>query len=364
MQVNCMKKILVVITTGFVPYGGLTSVMMNYWRAMDKSNVHFDFASTNDPPKPLLEEIERNGCQYFKLPPRRQLFSYYNSLKRLSQGYDVVHVHGNSSTSILELAPCKSAGVPMRIVHNHNSISNYPVLNRILHPFFTRSYTHAIACSQLAGDWLFGKGNFMVLRNAIDVDKFANAYSERERCRKEFNIQDDHFVVGHVGKFNEQKNYPKIISVFSEICKLRPNSKLLLIGEGSLFEWAKDEVKRLSIEKNVLFVGRRTDIPYLMSGMDAFLFPSLWEGLPLSALEAQASGLPVFLSDAISEEVVISENVTVCKLSDDSSVWASTILNSNNTLRTNQIESNRSALTQAGYNIRTEASNLQEIYLN
>lgn len=359
-----MKKNLIIITTGFVPYGGLTSVMMNYWRAMDKSDIHFDFASTNEPPQQLIEEIEMEGCRYFKLPPRKNILSYLISLKKLSKGYDVVHVHGNSSTSILELAPCQAAGVPVRIVHNHNSVSNYPLLNKILHPFFTRLYTHAIACSQLAGDWLFGKGNFKVLRNAIDVDKFANAYADREKCRKELNVQGDDFVIGHVGKFNEQKNYPKIISVFSEVCKLRPNSKLLLIGEGGLFKWTKEEVVRLGIEDRVLFVGRRTDIPFLMSGMDAFLFPSLWEGLPLSALEAQASGLPVYLSDAISEEVVISDNVTVCKLSDESSVWANTIINSNNTVRNKQIESNRSALTQAGYNIRTEASNLQEMYFN
>lgn len=359
-----MKKILVVITTGFVPYGGLTSVMMNYWRAMDKSGIRFDFASTNDPPQQLIDEIEKEGCSYFKLPPRKKLLSYFNSLKKLSKGYDVVHVHGNSSTSVLELAPCKAAGVPLRIVHNHNSVSNYPLLNKILRFFFRRSYTHAIACSQLAGDWLFGKGNFRVLRNAIDVDKFTNAYSDREKCRKELNVQDDDFVIGHVGKFNEQKNYPKIISIFSDVCKLRPNSKLLLVGEGSLFEWAKDEVKRLSIEKNVLFVGRRTDIPYLMSGMDAFLFPSLWEGLPLSALEAQASGLPVYLSDAISEEVVISDNVSVCKLSDDSSIWAKNIINGNGIERLEQIKLNGLSLTKAGYNIKTEANNLLDIYLS
>lgn len=359
-----MKTILVVITTGFVPYGGLTSVMMNYWRAMDKSDIHFDFASTNEPPQQLIDEIEKEKCGYFKLPPRKNILSYLISLKKLSKGYDVVHVHGNSSTSVLELAPCKAAGVPVRIVHNHNSVSNYPLLNRILHPFFRRSYTHAIACSQLAGDWLFGKGNFKVLRNAIDVDKFANAYSDREKCRKELNVQDDDFVIGHVGKFNEQKNYPKIISVFSEVCKLRPNSKLLLIGEGSLFKWAKDEAKQLGLENKVLFVGRRTDIPYLMSGMDAFLFPSLWEGLPLSALEAQASGLPVYLSDAISDEVVISDNVTVCKLSDDSSVWAKCILKGNEAERLKQIEQNRLSLTKAGYNIKTEANNLLDIYLS
>lgn len=357
-----MKKILVVITTSFVPYGGLTSVMMNYWRAMDKSSIHFDFASTNEPPQQLLDEIKNEGCRYFKLPPRKNIFSYFNTIKKLSKGYDVVHVHGNSSTSLLELTPCKAAGVPVRIVHNHNSVTSYPLLNKILHPFFTRSYTHAIACSKLAGDWLFGEGNFMVLRNAIDVDKFANAYSDRGKCRKEFKFNDEELIIGHVGKFNEQKNYPFIICVFREFHKLKNNSKLLLIGAGPLLEEMKKLVMDQELAESVIFAGIRTDIPQLMSAMDVFLFPSLWEGLPLSALEAQASGLPVFLSDSISSEVQISSNVSALSLSEKPDVWARFIYRASVYDRKIAIANNCLALEKAGYDIKFEANELLSIY--
>lgn len=356
-----MKKVLVVITTAFVPYGGLTSVMMNYWRAMDKRNLYFDFASSNNPPNSLLDEISSEECKYYQLPQRKFILPYIFALIRICKNYDVVHVHGNSSTSVLELVAGKIAGVPKRIVHNHNSVTTHPFLNRILHPLFIKIYTDAIACSSIAGEWLFGKGKFKILRNAIDVDKFSDCMDYREKSRKEFCIKDNEIVVGHVGKFNKQKNYPAIISVFAEYHKLQPKSKLLLIGDGDLFQKVKSECQRINISDSVIFAGRRIDIPYLMSAMDLFLFPSLWEGLPLSALEAQASGLPVFLSDTISKEVWISDNVHVCKLSDSSAIWAKEMFKSSK-CRITQVAKNVKLLTNSGYNIKTEAKKLQDIY--
>ena len=131
-----MKKVLVVFTTGFNPYGGLTSVMMNYWRAMDKTGLQFDFACTNDPKIELLNEIESAGCHYIKLPPRKKVFSYSNALRKIAAQYDIAHVHGNSSTSYLELHALSKS--PKRIVHNHNSITEHPFINAILHPIFLR----------------------------------------------------------------------------------------------------------------------------------------------------------------------------------------------------------------------------------
>ena len=147
-------KILVVITTAFTSTGGLTTVMMNYYRAMNKEGLKIDFASTNVPSQSLLDEIHVEGSEYYQLPPRKKIVSYFYRLRRLCKNYDLLHVHGNSSTSVLELMAANWAGVKRRIVHNHTSRSQHPWINLLLHPFFLMSYTKAIACSDAAGEWL------------------------------------------------------------------------------------------------------------------------------------------------------------------------------------------------------------------
>lgn len=356
-----MKNVLVVFTTGFVPYGGLTTVMMNYWRAMDKAGLHFDFACTNDPEKKLLDEIESKGCSYIKLPSRKKVIYYYKALKNIATNYNVAHIHGNSATSILELSALSA--VPNRIIHNHNSVTSHPIINLLLKPFFLRSYTQAIACSELAGDWLFGKGKYKILRNAIDVKRFTPSQEQRASTRKMFGISEEELVIGHVGKIIKQKNHTFIIDVFAEFLKLHPKSKLLLIGGGNLEKIINEKIKTLNIEKSVVMAGLRTDIPDMMSAMDAFLFPSLWEGLPLAALEAQAAGLPVFISDVISSEVKISENCHVKSLNDDASSWARFLFQNIAPQKRNfSVRSNADALTKTGYNIRTEADKLRKLY--
>ena len=153
-----MKRILVIITTAFTSTGGLASVMLNYYRSLDKKELQIDFASTNIVAPDLNAEIRKNGSKYYRLPKRKNIFFYWKAVKSLSRNYDIVHVHANSATAVIELSAAKAAGVAKRIHHNHNSKTKHPVINALAHPFFKHSYTNAIACSQLAGDWLFGKG--------------------------------------------------------------------------------------------------------------------------------------------------------------------------------------------------------------
>lgn len=361
-----MKNVLVVFTTGFVPYGGLTTVMMNYYRVLDKSEIHIDFACTNQPPQTLLDEISQFGSTYYRLPSRtKKMFSYYISLQSLCKKYEVIHVHGNSSTSLIELSAAKKAGIAHRIIHNHNSLTGHKIINAILHPFFVKSYTCAVACSEKAGDWLYGKGQFVVLRNAINVDRFIPKETERIKYRKQFNIDENDFVIGHVGKMVEQKNHKFLLDIFSQFHKMNPVSKLLLVGSGMLEQNIRIRSEQLGISDSIIFAGLRTDIPEMMSVMDVFLFPSLWEGLPLSALEAQASGLPIFVSDVISSEVIISENCYIKSLDDTPDSWARYIQEKANVSdRLSTVERNKESLTKAGYNIQTEADNLMKLYLS
>ena len=359
-----MKKILIVFTTGFVPYGGLTSVMMNYYRAIDKNSLHFDFACTNIPPQSLLDEISLYGSYYKKLPQRKNIIKYFFCLKKLCVDYEIIHVHGNSSTSVLELMAAKSAGVKKRIVHNHNSVTGHRIINKLLHPLFVKSYTTAVACSKLAGDWLFGENKFIVLRNAIDIDKYIPKLEYRNLYRNQFGIKEDEIVIGHVGKMVVQKNHKFILSIFSEYHKQNSNSRLLLVGGGIELEKIKICAQTLNLQDYVIFTGLRTDIPELLSAMDIFLFPSLWEGLPLSAIEAQSSGLPVLLSDVISEEVLISKNCYSLSLSEDKESWAKFMYESIDIMHRDKfVQLNKKSLTEAGYNIEKEAYNLLKLYM-
>ena len=350
------------VTTAVEPTGGLTTVMMNYYRVLSKSSVHIDFASTNEPPLVLLDEIQLNESQYFKLPRRKDVLSYLFALKKIARGYDVVHVHGNSSTSILELFAAKLAGVKKRIVHNHNSMTAHPLLNGILHPFFRKCYTHAIACSSLAGNWLFGENNFYVLRNAIAVDRFFFNNDLRNSIRHELNIPSDNVVLGHIGKFVKAKNHLFLIDVFEKYLDKHPNSTLLLVGDGPYRGEIESEIKKKNLSDKVVLAGLRTDTPALLSAMDCFVFPSLWEGLPLSVLEAQASGLPCYLSLNITKEVGLTPEACFIELEKSTEQWADALNFINVDDRNEKCRRNKELLTASGYNIVHESQSLLKIY--
>lgn len=357
-----MTNVLVVITTAFVPTGGLTTVMMNYYRVLDKKNIHIDFASTNDPPKTLLEEVRSNGGEYFKLPRRKNVLAYFMKLKKLAKGYNVIHVHGNSSTSVIELMAAKLAGVNKRIAHNHTSVSSHPFFNSILHPFFKKSYTHSVACSAFAGNWLFGEKGFIILRNAINVDRFRFCNEFREKIRQELGIPKDDVVVGHIGKFLNMKNHLFLVNVFAEYLKKHPNSTLLLVGDGPYRDLIEAEIKKCGVTNKVVLAGLRTDTPQLLSAMDCFVFPSLWEGLPLSVLEAQASGLPCFLSANITREVGLTSRVQFIELTNGAEQWANALTPVDWRSREKECDENKKALSDAGYNIVQESQSLLNLY--
>lgn len=357
-------RILVVITTAFTPTGGLTTVMMNYYRAMNKEGLKIDFASTNVPPQSLLDEIHAEGGEYYQLPPRRKVIAYFCELRRWCKNYDLLHVHGNSSTSVIELMAAKLVGLKQRIVHNHTSKSQHPWINLLLHPFFLMSYTKAIACSDAAGEWLFGSKQYQILRNAINVSCFHYDESVRRQMRQLIGIGDGTFLVGHVGKFMNAKNHPFVIAVFAEIHRLIPDSKLLLVGDGLLRGQVEAAVKNHHVEDCVILVGLRSDIPQLLQAFDVFMLPSIYEGMPLSVLEAQAAGLPCFISNCITKDVEIGQDVISLSLKEEPVVWAEYMVGYNkDNARRDRCIKNHELLTVAGYNIKEEADELRKIYL-
>lgn len=360
-----MKRILVIVTTAFVKTGGLTSVMMNYWRGMDKSGLTFDFASTNRIDNLLNDEISKEKSHYFQLPTRNNVLMYFNKLYKICKGYDVVHVHANSATSVLELLAAKRAGVPKRIHHNHNSKTQHPYLNIILHPFFVHSYTDAVACSDAAGEWLFGSGNYIILPNAINIDNFKYNPGIRRSIRDEFRIKDDEFVIGHIGKFVEAKNHEFLIKLFAHYHAKHPLSKLLLVGDGAWRPKIERWVEESGCKNAIILTGLRSDIPSLVQAFDVFVFPSIYEGLPLSVLEAQSSGLPCIVSSNVNRAVKIGCDVLLKDLTDGEQNWADTIDQLDyNVSRAERCIQNCRLITDAHYNIKFEANRLKELYLS
>lgn len=358
-----MKKVLVVITTAFVPTGGLATVMMNYYREIDKSNLQIDFASTNQVPEVLVTELAQNGSKYFCLGNRKHLLRFFIRLYRCCKGYDVIHVNGNSATTVVEHLAAKLVGIKKRINHNHTSIPDHKLLSDMLYPAFNHLITNKVACSDSAGNWLYGKGNFKILRNAINIEKYQYDASDRKRIRASFGIEDNDVVIGHVGKIYKPKNHPYLIRIFAEYHRQNPHSKLLLVGDGVMRQEVENLVDELNLRKYVIFAGLRTDIPEMLQVMDYFVFPSIWEGMPLSVLEAISSGLPCIISDSITKDVMVGYNVHPLSIKDKSIVWANFIFEHQQPDRVETCRENAKLLTDAGFNIKVEAKELLKLYM-
>ncbi len=359
-----MNRVLVVITTAFTRTGGLASVMMNYWRSMDKTGLSFDFASTNEIENILFEEISKEGCQYYQLPPRKNVLKYFTELHRLCKGYDVIHIHANSATSVMELLAAQMAGVPKRIHHNHTSKTQHPLLSKLLYPLFKCTYTDAVACSEPAGEWLFGRDKFVVLPNAIDIDKFKYDSQARKLIREEFKIKNDEFVVGHIGKFMDAKNHEFLIKVFAVYHSNHPQSKLMLVGDGAWRSKVEGWIAQNGCADSIILAGLRSDIPTVVQAFDVFVFPSIYEGLPLTVLEAQSSGLPCIISSNVTKAVDIGRDVIMKDLVDGIESWASAIDRFDYSIsREERSSQNQELITDAHFNIKSEANKLLNIYL-
>lgn len=359
-----MKRVLVVITTAFVKEGGLTSVMMNYYRALNKDKLQIDFASTNKIQDNLLNEISAEGSVYYKLPHRSSVISYFRSLSKICKTYDVIHIHGNSATTAIELFAAWISNVRKRIVHIHTSKSEHNVMHQLSMPIFKRLNTVPIACSDIAGEWIFGNNNFIILKNAINTSSYLYNKSIRESTRNMLNI-DDKFVIGHIGKFMVAKNHSFLLEIFKEILTLKSNSVLLLVGDGVLRPNIEADIDRLNLKNNVIVLGMRNDIPELLQAMDICLLPSLWEGLPLSVLEAQVAGLTCFVSSTITDQVKMSNYLHRLSLSLTPKEWADYIMS--NTLDTNRETISQEAysnIVAEGFEVNAVADRLRKIYFD
>lgn len=334
------KKIKVLNIKASLNCGGGETWLMHVVENIDRSKFQIDFL-VRVPEKSYYENrLEALGSNIYRVTGKingkkkylHHLFDVWNIIKK-NGPYDIMHCHGLSSGIYAWIG--KRLGVPVRIAHSHNDhhrkISKRKLgkISGFLQRKFIKVYaTHGLAASESAAYSMFGRNweknpRFKILFCGIELDPFKNKVDKR-MLREKMNISYDLFVVGHVGRFDEQKNHKKIINVFAEFLKIKPNSLLLLVGDGTLKGNVEEQVAQLGLEKNVVFTGVRDDVANLMLGvMDMFLFPSLFEGLGLVLVEAQAAGLPCVISDVIpSEADIVSDLVNRISLTVSDEKWA------------------------------------------
>ena len=278
----------------------------------------------------------------------------------------MVHSHINS-LSIFPLCAAKIANVKIRIAHSHSSAGSNElkrnIIKYILRPFSKIFPTNFLACSEFAGIWLFGK-NFMntgevkVLNNAIDTSKFSYNVEIRDKIRK-YEKLENKFVVGHVGRFVNQKNHSFLLKIFYEIHKLDQNSILILLGDGPLRKSIEEEARDLGIENSVRFLGIKENVNEYMQAMDIFLLPSFYEGLPVVGVEAQTAGLRCIFSTNVTKEAKLTNNVEYLDLNDGEKTWAEVALKYKNFERKNTAQ----IIIERGFDIKHEAKKLEKYYL-
>ena len=346
--------------------GGIESFLVNLYTCIDREEFQFDFITQSDFPA-KGDELQKLGGKIYKISTVKNPFKYiYDICKILDKGYDLVHIHKNSLANILQLIAVKICRKKIKIVlHSHNTAPTKGKITYFFHKLninygYYNSNYH-LACSEVAGKWMYSNKNFTVVKNGIIAKDYLFSQEKKEQVRKDLFIPKNAFVIGHVGRFSLQKNHEKLINIFNEIYLQDRNSYLILIGEGNLKESIVQLVKKLHLEKNVFFLGIRKDIPNLLNAMDVFLMPSFYEGLPVSAIEAQASGLNVVLSKNISEQTEITDGVMWFSIDDENEKIAKLVILNKNVLECERINRNKQVIDK-GYDMRTTSCYISELY--
>lgn len=359
-----MIRVLHVVT--YMGRGGLETMIMNYYRHMDRDKVQFDFLTHRDFRADYDDEIEALGGRIYRLPRlvpwsrnyRKALDSFFEEHTE----YKIIHVHQDCLSSVI-LKAAKKHGVAVRIAHSHSS-SQDKNLKYLIKLFYRRQIpenaTQLFACGKEAGDWMFCGAPYRIVNNAIDTKLYACNDDRRRQMREVLNIPSDAFVVGHVGRFNPVKNHTFLLDVFAKIKEKRSNSVLLLVGDGDLRKDIEAKAITLGLSDSVVFTGMRSDVADLMQAIDCLVFPSIYEGVPLTLIEAQASGMPSLVSTGVPAECDKTGIVKRLSLQDSVETWAEQVLKFACIPRINT----RAELVRSGYDIENSAEWLQQFYLS
>lgn len=358
-------RVLQVVTN--MDRGGLETMLMNYYRHVDRERVQFDFLTHRADQAAYDDEIKALGGRIYRLPrliPWSR--SYRKELNRFFMQhpeYQIVHVHQDCLSSVI-LQVAEKCGVPVRIAHSHNANQDknlkYPIKL-----FYMRSIpryaTDLMACSQKAGMWMFRGAPFTVLHNAIDAVAYSFDERKREDVRRCLKIPEEALVLGHVGRFMPQKNHEFLLDIFAAAAKKEANARLLLVGDGELRSKIEAKAQRLGLSDRVIFTGIRADVPDLMQAMDVFVLPSHFEGLGIVNIEAQAAGLPCFVSaKVVPPEAKVTDLLHYISLDASAKEWATQILD--NSIPIGKRRNTTKEIIEAGFDIHTTTEELECFY--
>lgn len=353
-----MIRVLQVV--GSLGYASVEAVVMNYYRNINTKKLQFDFITCSPVKERYDDEILSKGGKIYRLPSRSgRPLSYVKELITVirKNQYKIVHIHQNSASLAMDAFAAKLCRVPLIIGHSHNTSCNVLWQHYLLKPFVNGLLTKRFACSKEAGTWVFGdRKDVSIIHNAVDIDKFYFSMETRECYRRELGIENK-FVIGFVGRLHEQKNPERLFDIFVTAEKKNHDVILLLVGEGPLKKKLEEKAKEKHIDDKVMFLGRRDDVHKLMSAMDVFVMTSIYEGLPVVVIEAQASGLHSVISDKVPAPDLIHQ-LDVIDLSESDEIWSETILKK--TVQ-DRLEV-KQQIQKAGYDIKIEAKKLQKFY--
>ena len=332
-----MKRLLCIV--GSMNAGGAETFLMKIYRIIDKTKYQMDFAVGMSERGVYEDEIERLGGKVYRIVPKSQgIIKNYNSIRELvnRENYKYVMRISQHSLSALELLAAKQGGASVRAFRSSNSNtttgSRKDLLLHRLCQFMPKQFANVrIAPSTEAAEFMFGKGciekkKAAILCNGLDLGLYKYDSNSRCQIREELGLHDC-FVIGHVGRFNQQKNHNFLLEVFKKIKNDEPKAKLVLVGIGELKDSVIKRAKELGLDKDIIFTGLRNDVPKLLSAFDMFLFPSLYEGMPNTVIEAQACGLQCIISDTITKEAKLTENVIFLPINDGPDKWVEAVRN-------------------------------------
>lgn len=353
--------------------GGIETYLWKIWENIDKERFQFCFIDTNLGEPSYYYEFIKEGCTFFKITPRsKSVFSNIIDLELLFRNgdFDIFHCHLNTLSYVAPIRVALKYGVKV-IVHSRSSNAPRSVFTKFMHTFNQLFYFKSIekhiekvAVSKLSGNWLFGNRNhFTVINNGVDIEKFRFSNEKRLAMRGKLGLKNE-FVIGHVGAFLSVKNHEYLVRIFKEFHDIKKDSILVLVGDGPLIDQIRFRVSQYNLSKSVLFLGSDNNVPELLSAMDAFLFPSFYEGFPNAVLEAQTSGLPILLSNTITDEILVSKNCTALNIKEEPSIWVQTLIRISDEITHINRECEYKNIESSGLSVKAEIEKLMRIYMD
>lgn len=363
MKSASKNKVRLAMVTASLSINGISAVIMNYCTHMDLEQFDISIIAGVPIDTTYRDECKEKGINIVELPAKMaQAGEYYRGLwKSFAGGYEIVHVHGNSAVMAIELFLAYLRGIKIRIAHCHNSTCNHLKLHKLMYPVFNNLYTQGFACSGLAAKWLFREKRSYIIPNAFDIERFRFDEQVRNEIRKQLYIENK-FVIGHIGRFNVQKNHPFILKVFQKIAEINPKAYLLLVGDGSDSQHVRELIQEHPYHNRIIDYGETRETEKIYAAMDVFFFPSKHEGLGIALLEAQMNGLPCVSSDVVPQEVIIGDRVKLLSLDEDIEVWKESLLNSKTEKRKDFYKQHIDKIKK--YDINGSAKLLENLYLS